>query len=81
MKAEQELPENKYPYLAVHTLQENLPTVIDILDVVIVSLIKTEDEEFKPYVKFVFDDRISYFTTEEKYYLRLPKGYKITLTQ
>ena len=86
MTVTQQIPQKKYPYLAVWAGEYqflDLKSILDVKqeDVVLISMVEVEDSDKQPYVQWVTGGKESYFTLHEDEYIPLPFGYSLTLCQ
>ena len=81
MKITQSVPEKTYPYLAIMVELDDIHS-INLDDIMVVSMVcDNEGEDKKPYVQYLNGNRVGWFTTSEKDYVRLPNGFAVKLIQ
>lgn len=86
MTISKEVPQIKYPYLAVwigkdQPIGSKFFRSVKVEDIVLISMVEIEDSDRQPYVQYVLGSKESYITKNEDEYCPLPNGYSLTLCQ
>ena len=83
MKITFELPEIKYPYLAIYEGigAKEIPSHIDKDEIVVISKMEQKKGDSEIYVSSLFGNKEGHYTAHEEEYMKLPTGFTVTIEQ